>query len=93
MALHELRLLDNINLPGLDRIDVYERIGGYRAMRKALVEMDQEGIVQELDGKGRARVRLGLLAATLELKDLVATGEAARPMLASSHRRPRNRTR
>jgi KOW motif-containing protein len=48
------------------------------------------GIVQELDTKGRARVRLGLLAATLDLKDLVASTEGTRPMLASSHRRPRN---
>lgn len=48
------------------------------------------GIVQELDSKGRARVRLGLLAATLALKDLVASTEGQRPMLASSHRRPRN---
>jgi hypothetical protein len=48
------------------------------------------GIVQELDSKGRARVRLGLLAATLDLKDLVASTEGTRPMLASSHRRPRN---
>lgn len=48
------------------------------------------GIVQELDSKGRARVRLGLLAATLDLKDIVASTEGSRPMLASSHRRPRN---
>lgn len=48
------------------------------------------GIVQELDSKGRARVRLGLLAATLDLKDLVASTEGTRPILASSHRRPRN---
>lgn len=48
------------------------------------------GIVQELDHKGRARVRLGLLAATLDLKDIVAQAEGSRPMLASSHRRPRN---
>lgn len=48
------------------------------------------GIVQELDSKGRARVRLGLLAATLDLKDIVASTEGTRPMLASSHRRPRN---
>lgn len=49
------------------------------------------GIVQELDSKGRARVRLGLLAATLDLKDLVASTEGQRPMLASSHRRVRSR--
>lgn len=48
------------------------------------------GIVQELDGQGRARVRLGLLAATLDLKELVASAGGSRPMLASSHRRPRN---
>lgn len=47
------------------------------------------GIVQELDSKGRARVRLGLLAATLDLKDVVASTEGVRPMLTSSHRRPR----
>jgi hypothetical protein len=49
------------------------------------------GIVEELDGKGRARVRLGLLAATLDLKDVVASTEGARPMLGSSHRRVRSR--
>ncbi|MBX3188167.1 MAG: KOW motif-containing protein [Labilithrix sp.] len=48
------------------------------------------GVVQELDHKGRARVRLGLLAATLDLKDIVASADGSRPMLASSHRRPRN---
>jgi hypothetical protein len=50
---------------------------------------DKVGIVQELDSQGRARVRLGLLAATLALKDLVASTEGQRPMLTSSHRRPR----
>ena len=50
---------------------------------------DKVGIVQELDSKGRARVRLGLLAVTLALKDLVASTEGSRPMLSSSHRRPR----
>ena len=48
------------------------------------------GVVQEIDPKGRARVRLGLLAATLPLRDLVASIEGARPRLASSHRRPRS---
>jgi hypothetical protein len=51
---------------------------------------DKVGIVQELVSKGRARVRLGLLAATLALEDLVASTEGQRPMLTSSHRRPRN---
>jgi hypothetical protein len=47
------------------------------------------GIVQEIDVKNRARVRLGLLVATLEVKDLAASAEGSRPMLASSHRKPR----
>lgn len=48
------------------------------------------GVVQEIDG-ARARVRLGLLAATVDLKDLVASAPGARPLLASSHRRVRSR--
>ncbi len=48
------------------------------------------GLVQELVMKDRARVRLGLLVATIDLKDLAAAPETARPMLGSSHRRPRN---
>ncbi|HVJ91598.1 MAG TPA: KOW motif-containing protein, partial [Labilithrix sp.] len=47
------------------------------------------GIVQEIDPKNRARVRLGLLVATIDMKDLAASVEAARPLLASSHRRQR----
>lgn len=52
---------------------------------------NKTGVVEELDGKGRARVRLGLLAATLDLKDLVTQAEEARPLLTSSHRRVRKR--
>jgi hypothetical protein len=50
------------------------------------------GTVEELAPNDRARVRLGLLVTTLDLKDLSAvTAEASRPMLGSSHRRnPRN---
>ena len=47
------------------------------------------GVVQELDGKGGARVMLGLLAVRLDVKNLVS--EAAgrgRPRLSSSHRKP-----
>ena len=50
------------------------------------------GIVQELDGKGSARVLFGLLAARLRVSDLVAfrgrTGKGSRQKLMSSHRRP-----
>jgi hypothetical protein len=48
------------------------------------------GIVQEIDPRNRARVRLGLLVATMDLKDIAVQAEASRPVLASSHRRPRN---
>lgn len=48
------------------------------------------GIVEALDAKGRAKVRLGLLVALLDLKDVAASADGSRPLLASSHRRPRN---
>src|SRR3954465_8443758 len=50
--LTELRLLKNINLAGLAGIDVYERVGGYRAMRKALTEMDEDEVLNELESSG-----------------------------------------
>jgi transcription antitermination factor NusG len=47
------------------------------------------GVVQELDGKGAARVMLGLLATRVDVKDLMAAAEGKdRPALASSHRKP-----
>jgi transcription antitermination factor NusG len=47
------------------------------------------GVVQELDGKGGARVMLGLLAVRLDVKNLVSAAEGrGRPRLSSSHRKP-----
>jgi hypothetical protein len=47
------------------------------------------GVVQELDGKGGARVMMGLLAVRLAVKDLAISVERRdRPLLSSSHRRP-----
>jgi KOW motif len=47
------------------------------------------GVVQDLDGKGGARVMLGLLAVRVDAKDLVAVTDAPRRVrLSSSHRRP-----
>ncbi len=47
------------------------------------------GVVQELDGKGGARVMLGLLAVRLEVDNLMAEAEGrGRPLLSSSHRKP-----
>jgi NADH-quinone oxidoreductase subunit F len=50
--LTELRLMNNIDVPGLNTVDVYERLGGYRAMRKALTEMTEDEVLQELDASG-----------------------------------------
>src|SRR5207245_7045351 len=52
MALSELRLLKKINEPGLATIEVYEKLGGYRAMRKALLEMEPEEVLHELEESG-----------------------------------------
>jgi hypothetical protein len=49
----------------------------------------KEGLVQELDGNGGARVMLGLLAVRIDVNDLVSLAEGhGRPRLSSSHRRP-----
>jgi hypothetical protein len=47
------------------------------------------GVVRELDEKGQARVMFGLLAATVDLKDLAACAprRSDRPVLSSSHKR------
>jgi sRNA-binding protein len=60
---------------------------------------DKEGTIGELDGKGGARVLLGLLSTRLELTELEVLGEAkdrpqlttsqaASPPMQSSHRKP-----
>jgi transcription antitermination factor NusG len=47
------------------------------------------GVVHELDGKGGARVMLGLLAVRLDVSNLVSAVEGrGRPRLSSSHRKP-----
>ena len=47
------------------------------------------GVVQELDGRGGARVILGLLGTRVDAKELIAAAEGKdRPALASSHRKP-----
>jgi regulator of protease activity HflC (stomatin/prohibitin superfamily) len=51
---------------------------------------DKIGVIGELDGKGGARVLLGLLSTRLDLGDLepVIEGRAERPAIQSSHRKP-----
>jgi len=45
-------LLANIDEPDINKIDVYERLGGYRSMRKALLEMTPEVVLHELEESG-----------------------------------------
>ncbi|HEX8856506.1 MAG TPA: NADH-quinone oxidoreductase subunit NuoF [Thermoleophilaceae bacterium] len=53
MAVQEVRvLLDNIDEPGLNHIDTYERLGGYQAMRKALTEMEPDEVLAALENSG-----------------------------------------
>jgi hypothetical protein len=46
------------------------------------------GVISELDGRGGARVTLGLLSARVLLENLGPAGELVRSPLQSSHRRP-----
>ncbi len=50
---------------------------------------DKAGVISELDGRGGARVLLGLLSTRLDLTDLepVVEGRGERPAIQSSHRR------
>src|ERR671915_255737 len=45
-------LLANIDEPDLNRLEVYERLGGYASMRKALLEMSPEAVLHQLEESG-----------------------------------------
>jgi NADH-quinone oxidoreductase subunit F len=45
-------LFKHIDEPGLRRIDVYERLGGYRALRRTLTEMSADEVLHELEASG-----------------------------------------
>ncbi len=45
-------LLEHIDEPGLNTIDVYERLGGYASMRKALFDMTADEVLHELEESG-----------------------------------------
>ena len=45
-------LLENIDEPGLATIEGYEKLGGYSRLRKALVDMEEEALVHELEESG-----------------------------------------
>lgn len=58
-----------------------------RVLRGAFA--DKIGVVSELDGRGAARVMLGLLSARIDVSDLDVVPEGReRPSLHSSHRKP-----
>src|ERR671938_1626212 len=50
--LDELRLLKNIDDPNVATLDGYEELGGYRAMRKALLDMEPDEVLHELEASG-----------------------------------------
>ena len=63
-------LLEHIDEPGLHEIDTYERLGGYRALRKALTEMEPGQVLEELEksglrGRGGAGFSMGKKAGFL----------------------------
>src|SRR5918995_863889 len=63
-------LTEHIDEPGLAGIDVYERLGGYRAARKALLEMQPEAVLNALEesglrGRGGAGFSMGKKASFL----------------------------
>ena len=45
-------LLQHAGVPDLNRIDTYERLGGYRGLRRALTEMTPDQVVKELEASG-----------------------------------------
>ena len=62
-------LFENIDEPGLNEIDVYERRGGYRSLRRAL-EMPSDEVLAELEasglrGRGGAGFQMGKKASFL----------------------------
>src|SRR2546421_959980 len=70
MALDELRLLKHMGDPDLATIDGYERLGGYRALRKAFFEMEPDEVLHELEesglrGRGGAGFSMGKKASFL----------------------------
>src|SRR5438445_6384044 len=45
-------LFRNFDTPNRQQIDVYEQLGGYRALRKALTEMTADQVLKELEASG-----------------------------------------
>ncbi len=85
----ETRLLfRHIDVPGIAGIDVYEREGGYRSLRKAVTEMSPDDVVQEvmtsnLRGRGGAGFPTGrkwsFLPKDGRTRYLVCNGDESEP--------------
>ena len=68
-------LLQHAEVPDLNRIDTYERLGGYRGLRRALTEMTPDQVVKELEasglrGRGGAGFSMGKKASFLPHGDI-----------------------
>ena len=62
-----LRLLKNIDEPGLAGIGVYERLGGYKPLRKAFLDMEPGEVLEQINeagllGRGGAGFPMGMKA-------------------------------
>ncbi|MDQ3141778.1 MAG: NADH-quinone oxidoreductase subunit NuoF [Bacteroidota bacterium] len=58
-------LLEHIKVPGIERFDVYRKMGGYESVQKAIKEMNPESVLEEvkksgLRGRGGAGFPTGL---------------------------------
>ena len=41
-------LLEHINVPGINTLEVYRKMGGYESVRKAVNEMTPDAVVEEV---------------------------------------------
>ena len=63
-------LLKHVDVPDLHRLETYERLGGYSALRKALTDMTPDQVLKELEtsglrGRGGAGFSMGKKASFL----------------------------
>ena len=66
-------LLEHIDVPGINTLEVYRQKGGYESVRKALKEMTPDAIVEEvkksgLRGRGGAGFPTGMKWSFLDKK-------------------------
>jgi NADH-quinone oxidoreductase subunit F len=74
-ATDNLRLLKDIDEPGLHTLEVYERRGGYSAMRRALTELEPDDVLalitdSDVRGRGGAGFAMGKKAGFIPKGDM-----------------------